>query len=186
MIKLPLQILTLLAFVFLAGCATVSASKLGISKADWDQYSPEKQEQLISAYETAQASKKAIRAQPGSGVLSVKIDGGQASLPPYTGLTAYEPLLFTVKQGDCQRNIPVEGVDAKSKKGKLEVCYKDNILYLDPSPYDPALALGSLQFPYMPVWKRGFTYSNMTSTGLLKLTGAQIYLREVVPADDSN
>jgi len=174
----------LLIFAFLTGCATVYPNRLGISQADWDQYSPAKQEQLMSAYEQAQERKKSVHVQAGSGVLSVKVEGGKALLPPYTNLVAYQTVAFTIKQGDCRRKIPVIESDG-GEKGKLEVCYKDDTLYLDPSPYDSALSLGSLQFPYMPVWKRGFTYPNVTSTGLLKLTNAQIYLRELVPADDN-
>lgn len=172
-----------IAALFLTGCATVSPTKLGISQDEWDQYSAEKQEQLLADYKEAQANKKAMHAKAGTGVLSVKITGGKALLPPYTTLTAYEPVSFTVRQGDCREKIPVIGADADTQKGKLEVCYKDDILYLDPSPYDPALSVGALQFPYMPVWKRGFTYPDVTSQGLLKLTHVQISLHELVPAD---
>ena len=103
-------------------------------------------------------------------------------MPPYTSPSRYQPVVFQIRQGDCHRKIPVEQADANGQTGKLEVCYKDDILYLDPSSYDPNLSLGSLQLAYMPIWKRGFTYPSVTSTGLLKLTNVHIYLHQIVPS----
>lgn len=174
----------LLIVVFLAGCAIGYPAKLGISQSDWSQYSPEKKDQLMSSYEEAQTRKKSEHIRAGSGLLFVNIHDGKVLLPPYTTLVTYEPVAFRIKQGDCGKKIPVTGNEG-GKKGKLEVCYKDDTLYLDPSPYDPALALGSLQLLYMPVWKRGFTYPNVTSTGLLKLTHTQIYVHELQPGNDN-
>jgi hypothetical protein len=173
-----------LSLFLLAGCATVSPAKLGISQADWEEYSPTKQEELISAYEKTQATKRKTRAQLGSGILAVKIEGGTVLLPPYTAPTAYESMQFTMREGDCHIKIPVVPTDS-DKKGKLEACYKDNTLYLDPSPYEPDLSLGSLQFPYMPIWKRGFTYPNVSSNGLLKLKSAQISLHALIPSNEN-
>jgi hypothetical protein len=174
--------------LFLSGCTAVSPSKLGISQADWEEYSPTKQEQLISAYEETQANKgvaqktqKSKRNQASESLLLVKIAGGKVLFPPYKALASYMPIDFTVRQGDCRKKIPVTPTDTDKKEGKLAVCYQDDILYLDPSPYEPALAIGSLKFPYMPVWQRGFTYPNVTSTGLLKLTDVHITLHELSP-----
>lgn len=176
----------LFILLFLSGCATVSPNRLGISQSDWDQYSPAKKDQLILAYDQTQSHKKTVHVKAGKGVLSVRIEGGEALLPPYTNLVRYEPVAFTVRQGDCHKKINVQKVDAveDEEPGKLEFCYKDDTLYLDPSPYNPSLSLGSLQFPFMPIWKRGFTYPDVTSTGLLKLTRVHIYLHQVVPSDD--
>jgi hypothetical protein len=174
----------LIIVLFLTGCAAVGPTRLGIPQADWEQYSPAKKAQLLASYEDTQHRKKAMPIQSGNGVLTVNIAGGKALLPPYTHLITYEPVDFTVKQGDCHKKISITTTDANSQKGKLEVCYTNNTLYLDPSPYDPALSLGSLQFPYMPVWKRGFTYPHVSSTGLLKLNNVAISLKQVVAADE--
>lgn len=174
----------LLIWVFLTGCSTVSPNRLGISESDWEQYSPAKKDQLILAYEQTQQHKKTVHASAGSGVLFVRIQDGEALLPPYMSLTAYTPVTFKVRQGDCHKKIAIHPDNTDAEAGKLEVCYKDDTLYLDPSPYDPNLSLGALRFPYMPIWKRGFTYPSVTSTGLLKLTGVHIYLHQVVPSDD--
>lgn len=173
----------LLIFIFLSGCANVSPNKLGISQSDWDEYSPAKKDQLVSAYEQTQKRKRTADVSSGSGVLSVHIEGGKALLPPYTNLTAYQPTTFTVKQGNCEKKIPIMPVEGSDQPGHLEVCYKSDTLYLDPSPYDPNLFLGSLAFPYMPTWKRGFTYLHVNSAGLLKLTDVNIFLRQLVSAD---
>lgn len=169
--------------LFFAGCMTVSPSKLGISQSDWDTYSDDKKSQLMASYEQTQTAKRRVRAEAGAGVLAVRIKAGTVLLPPYTTPTSYEPIRFTMREGDCHIKIPVTSVDSE-KKGKLEACYKENTLYLDPSPYEPDLSLGSLQFPYMPVWKRGFTYPNVHSTGLLKLTNAEIFLHTLIPSSD--
>lgn len=176
---------TLIILLCLAGCSTVSPRGLGISESDWEQYSPAKKDQLILAYEQTQQNKRAVHARAGNGVLAVRIEGGEAWLPPYNNPSHYRPISFEIRQGDCRRKIPVEQVGAESGSGKLEVCYKDDILYLDPSPYDPNLSLGSLQLSYMPIWKRGFTYPSVTSTGLLKLTNVHIYVHQVTPSNDN-
>lgn len=172
--------------VFLAGCATVSPQTLGIPQSEWDQYSPEKKDQILASYQQAQERKRAVSAKAGKGVLTVNIEGGQVLLPPYTHLTAYQPISFTLKQGDCNKKITVAQADDPEQKGKLSVCYQGDTLYIDPSPYEPNLSLGALQFPYMPIWKRGFTYPNMTSSGLLKLTNVDISLKQVVSAGEDN
>lgn len=175
-----------LAFIGLitTGCTTVSSETLGIPQSEWDQYSPEKQDQLRADYQQAQARRKALSAKAGNGVLTVNIQNGQVLLPPYTQLTAYQPISFSIKQGDCNKKISVVQADNPSQQGKLTVCYADDTLYMDPSPYDPALSRGAVQFPYMPAWKRGFTYPDVTSTGLLKLTNVDVTLKQVVPGDD--
>src|SRR6202011_5975839 len=98
----------------------------------------------------------------------------------------YQPISFNLRQGDCNKKIPVISAIDPDQKGKLAVCYKDDTLYMDPSEYDPMLSLGALQFPYMPAWKRGFTYPNVTSTGLLKLTNVDVVVKQVVSGDDDS
>ena len=71
------QLYTLIILLFLAGCSTVSPRGLGISDSDWEQYSPAKKDQLILAYEQTQQNKRAVHARAGSGVLSVRIEGGE-------------------------------------------------------------------------------------------------------------
>jgi len=174
----------LVILLCLSGCVTVTPHKLGISQEDWDQYSPAKQDQLLSAYEETQQRKKATRIKSGSGVLAVRIEEGKILLPPYTVPVAYQPILFDIKEGQCRKKFSVEPVDESHKAGTLEACYQDDTLYLDPSPYNPQLSLGSLQFPYLPAWKRGFMYPNVSSTGLLQLTDTNIFLQQLVESDN--
>lgn len=166
-------------FLCLSGCMTVTPHKLGISQADWDQYSPSKKDQLSSAYKETQQRKKTIRIKSGSGVLAVHIEGGRILLPPYTVPVAYQPISFDIKEGQCRKKFSVEPVDETHKAGALEACYQNDTLYLDPSPYNPQLSLGSLQFPYLPAWKRGFMYPSVSGAGLLQLTNTNIFLQQL-------
>ncbi len=186
MTRLMKFIYFLLLIFLVSGCATMNTpNKLGIARSDWDEYSPAKKDQLLLAYEQTQERKKNTQIKPGSGVLSVRISDGKMLLPPFSQMTHYQPILFGLKEGECHKKITVKSNDS-SQIGHLEVCYQNNTLYLDPSAYDPQLSLGSLQFPYMSIWNRSFTYPDVTSTGLLKLTGVRVLVHQLVASDNSD
>ncbi len=170
-------VLTLLT----AACATVSPSKLGISQSQWDQYSDTERQQILQGYQQAQRQKVSSSAKSDS-VLQVNIQEGKVTSPPFTDLYVYQPLSFSIQMGDCHKRIPVSLTDSR-KKAALEACYINDTLYLDPSVYEPAKAIGSLQFPYMPMWKRGFTYPDLSSSGRLKLTHANVTVQETNSSD---
>lgn len=167
--------------IILTGCAATN-TRLGIPQDEWNQYSYEQKEALQEAYRQAQQRRKIFAAKPGEGVLQVEVQGGTMLLPPYDRQVAYQPLSFTLKQGRCYQDIDVASQDS-SKTGKLKVCYTNDTLYFDPSPYDETYSAGSLQFPYMAIWRRGFTYNNVSGTGLLKLTNVSVSVQQVVSAN---
>ncbi|HVV69291.1 MAG TPA: hypothetical protein VHE99_09735 [Gammaproteobacteria bacterium] len=164
--------------LFLTGCATVSPNKLGISQSEWDQYSDSQREQLIENYHQAQRS-KISHAKGGSSLLSVNIQDGKALMPPFTQLTAFQPISFNIREGKCNEKLTIVSAENPEQHTKLGICYQGGTLYMDPSPIDPSKADGSLQFPYMPIWSRGFTYPNVTSTGMAKLTNVNITVQEI-------
>lgn len=168
--------LSVLVLILLtAACATVSPNKLGISQSQWDQYSDSQRQQIIEGYQQAQRQKVSSSQRSGS-VLQVTVQGGEVTSPPFTDFYAYQPISFSIQSGQCHQKIPV--VPDQGKKTALEVCYINDTLYLDPSAYEPAKAIGALQFPYMPVWKRSFTYPDLSSTGRLKLTHVNVTVQE--------
>jgi hypothetical protein len=177
-------LIVIFSFLMLAGCATVSPNKLGISQSQWSQYSEQQRQQIIHNYHQAQAVEHQLHAKNNHSVLAVKIQGGQVLMPPYTNLQAYQPVAFDIKAGSCHQKVALLSANGSQQKTNLKACYSGDILFLDPSPYDPNLAKGALQFAYMPLWKRGFTYNNVTSSGFTKLTGGSVFIQEVAAGDD--
>ncbi len=163
--------------IFLVGCSTVSPNKLGISQSEWSQYSEGQREQIIQDYHQTQRA-RTLHAKGGNSVLAVNIQNGSILMPPYTQLASFQPISFNIKEGSCGEKIQVTGTNS-SLRTKLGVCYQGGTLFLDPSPIDPNKADGSLQFQYMPIWTRGFTYPDMTSTGIAKLTNVNVSVQEI-------
>ena len=91
-----------------------------------------------------------------------------------------KPVLFQIREGECHKQIAVMPQADDGKPGKLEVCYQENVLYMDPSPYNPLFAVGSLRFPYMPAWKRTFMYPRVSSDGLVKMKQVNISIKQLV------
>lgn len=166
------------ALISLVGCTSVYPRQLGISQNQWQQYSDVQKEQIIANYAQAKRIQKEQKVEKGDSKLEVKVYGGSVLMPPYTNSKSYQPITFEIKEGDCHLKIPVYAAISKEKT-ILKACYSDAVLYLDPSPYNPNLAKGALQFPYMPVWKRGFTYPPMNSEGLTKLRGGRVSILEI-------
>ena len=171
-------LLIVFSFLLLSACA-VTPNQLGISQSEWNQYSEQQRQQIKHDYHQAQKVKHGMHAKRGNSVLVVRIQGGQVLMPPYTSLQPYQAASFNIKAGECNVKIPLVQLNNSAQKTSLNVCYTNDVLYFDPSPYDPNLAKGALQFAYMPVWKRGFTYSNISSTGFTKLTNATVFVKEL-------
>jgi hypothetical protein len=164
--------------VLLAACATVTPNSLGISQDQWNQYTPEQKREMNKGYREVQKQAKQKQEISSNSTLSVNIYGGQILLPPFTYLKDYQPIAFAIKEGDCNVKLPVIEKNNPQIKTTLKVCYKNNVLFLDPSPYLPSQAQGSIQLHHMPTWTRGFTYPGISSTGLVKLTGVNVFIKE--------
>ncbi len=173
------RLLMLVVPLLLLSACAVSPNQLGISQSEWNQYSEQQRQQIKHNYRQAQEVKHEIHAKNGNSVLAVRVQGGQVLMPPYTSLQPYQAVAFNVKEGECNLKIAMVQPNNPDQKTSLKVCYANGVLYFDPSPYDPNFAKGALQFAYMPVWKRGFTYSNMSSTGFTKLTNATVFVKEI-------
>jgi hypothetical protein len=171
MVRIVLLLLTLL----LTAC--VSPMRMGISEAEWRHFSPEEKEKIKKGYYEVlkgrfHANEKAV--SDGS-TLNVKIAGGQISMPPFNGLCHYAPLEFNILSGDCLK------LDLKELEGNrtipMQACYRNKTLFLDPSRYDPTKRIGSIQLHYSPIWDRGFTYANVSSSGYAHLTNVNVSVK---------
>lgn len=174
-----------LTVVTLAGC--VSPMRLGISEAEWRNYSPDEQQKIKSGYYEmlrSRVSGDEERIEPDGSTLHVKVSDGQVKMPPFTSLLNYNPLEFDIQSGDCQTiEITQQGGD---KKVPMKVCHINKTLYLDPSRYDPSKKLGSIQLHYSPIWDRGFTYQNVSSSGYVHLTNVNVAVRKYENNERSN
>jgi hypothetical protein len=170
------KIVLLVLALVLTGCASVSSYDLGISQEQWAQYTDNKHEQILKNYQFVQERRSSVQGNQTidrTTRLEVEISGGKVMLPPYTILQTYEPIKFTIYSGDCTKVVPVYNAD-NLQASELGVCFKDHVLYLDPSRYDLTKLFGSIQLAYLPLWKRGFTYPDVASSGYLRLTDANI------------
>lgn len=178
--------LSFLVFSALTACQMVKPNTLGISNAQWQTYSEPEKKKIIDGYHQAQKvkkNKKSNHCASDKSVLQVSIEGGKVIMPPYTQSKSYQPVNFSIKSGDCNMKVNIQQVGNPKQKVPLEVCYRNSILYLDPSSYDPELALGSLQFAYLPLWKRGFVYPDVNSKGLVKFQHANISIKTLATDD---
>jgi hypothetical protein len=64
--------------------------------------------------------------------------------------------------------------ESASGKVNLRACFKRNILFLDPSRFDLTKKEGSVRLYQSPLWRDGFTYKNIDSSGYVKLTDVNI------------
>lgn len=170
--------LIIMSTALLAACATVTPDSLGISQTQWSQYSPEQKKEMGQGYREVQKQAKRKQEQSSNSTLSVTIYGGRALLPPFTDLQDYQPIAFTINAGDCNIKVPVVEKSNPQIKTTLKACYINDVLFMDPSPYLPSQAQGSIQLHHMPIWSRGFTYPGISSTGLVKLTNVNVSIKE--------
>lgn len=173
----------LFATLLMTGCVTVQPSDLGISPQVWNQYTKEQRDEMASNYHEIELGRvenglKGTLGGDKNSILNVQIHSGKAMMPPFTQLQYYQPLSFSIHQGECYKRIPVYQSNDPKKQVILAACYRDDILYLDPSRYDKSKRYGSLEFTAMPLWRRGFTYPNVSSSGLVRFTHVNITITE--------
>jgi hypothetical protein len=158
--------------------ACVSPVGLGISEEQWRSYTPEQKEKIKSGY--YEILKKRFHSEPkvasDNTYLHVAIFGGKVVMPPFSSMSDYLPVEFNVSSGECTTvKIKEAGSD---KMMAMKACYQNNTLFLDPSRYDPSKRVGSIQLYYSPIWDRGFSYQNVSSSGYVHLTGVNVLIQK--------
>lgn len=167
------RILLLLITLFLVACVT--PARLGISEAEWSNYTPEERAKIKQGYQETKRSKIVEKITPDGSVVKLQISGGQMNMPPFSGALDYSPFDVHVASGDC------ETVKVKERNGdktvNVQICYYNKTVYVDPSRYDPSKSVGSIQLHYSPIWDRGFTYQHVSSSGYAHLNNVNIVVR---------
>lgn len=160
----------------MAGCA-VTPEDLGISQQQWAKYSENEQQRILAEHKSVSAAKrKAPRAEAGDNWLQVSIKDGLVKMPPFTRRYKYIPVTFRIKLGTCQKILLHTYNGAHSVK--LDCCYKDNVLLLDPSRYKIDKWDGSIRLYYSPLWKNGFIYKKINSDGYVYLYDVTIKIKQ--------
>jgi hypothetical protein len=162
----------LLTFSLLSGC--VSPMSLGISEAEWRNYSPEEQQKIKSGYYEILKTRFSPREKgvADGTYLHVAVSGGKVYMPPFASMYDYVPIEFEIASGDC-KTLQIKGQNG-DQKVPMKVCYQNQTLYLDPSSYDMTKRIGSIQLHYSPIWDRGFIYHKVSSSGYVHLTRVDV------------
>ena|SRR3990167_1393023 len=166
------QILVLFIVLLLTGCAA-GPNQLGISTSAWQSMSKTEQKKMRADYhQVKQRLREAIKTVYQGPEINVNISEGTVMMPPFVKSFPYQPVTFRIKPGQC-RIITFSNLNDTNAVG-LRVCYNGLILSLDPSQHDISKAQGSLHLYYNPIWKRGFTYRDLSSSGYVRLNYVNI------------
>lgn len=175
-----LNLIILLVTLFTLTACVVSPQRLGFSKAEWESMDKDKQTEIIRNYKQLHSDKKLSFVESGEAgknnksmsAITVSILGGKVMMPPFTDAYAFDPVSFRIQQGSCQQ-VLLKEIGGKHKV-EMEVCFKEGILLLDPSHYDSAKVDSSAQLYRSPLWRGGFSYSHINSSGYARLQDVTI------------
>lgn len=156
-----------------AGCATTPLD-LGISERQWEEFSPEKQQQLLNNYEQIE-SESSSKSNDNEPYLAVSIHGGEVMMPPFITWTRYREAKIVLAKETCEDS-KLESSDTQNHI-MLKVCYYGKVLALDPTKYDLATSKGTVSFTWSPLWRRGFAYKNIDTDGYARLKNATIEVK---------
>ncbi len=174
-----LPMVGVISAVMLTGC--VSRNDMGMSQQQWSHLSPQQQKAYRKQYRQIERFQRHRQYQPGPTKVSVKLSGGTAKMPPDFGSNRFYTAKFFLRDGQC-RQVPLIAVQ-KATQANLTVCFNAQVLSLDPSRYKVADQEGTLFFNYNPVWRHGFTYYGVNSTGYVSLDDVNISVRAVAPRE---
>jgi hypothetical protein len=170
------KILLFSCITTLVGCS-ISPEQLGISKKHWEQYDKQEQERIISGHKyISQTIKKNIFTAPGNSCLKITIKDGHAIMPPFTDSYDFIPTTFNIREGTC-KNTTLFAVGT-NKHLTLCACYSNNILLLDPSPYEINKRYGTVSIHDSLLWNDGFNYTNINTSGYARLQHATIFIKK--------
>lgn len=155
---------------------------LGIPDADWNGYTEARRKQLLVDYQQMTAKIDPYFQSPAQNKkrLKIQIRDGKALMLPFSGWRDYQPMEFVVAENQCDTAPLLPLILTKEKEAKdsaLVVCYKGNMLLIDPSRYDFTKQFGSISITSSPLWQQGFIYRNISSNGYAKLQNATISIK---------
>jgi hypothetical protein len=177
------KILLLLCAATISSCS-ISSEQLGISKKRWKQYDKQEQERIVSGHRyISQTIKKNVFAAPGNSCLKITIKDGRAIMPPFTDSYAFSPITFKIQERAC-KNTTLYAVNI-NKHTSILACYSNDILLLDPSPYEINKRYGTASIHHSLLWNDGFNYTNINTSGFTRLQHATIFIQKQSIKDNS-
>lgn len=174
--------------MLLSGCTSMRPAQLGYKQAEWDQMSLGERYQVH--YQAASLSQqhdeywKKLRNQSSANKkppVVVTLGPGQAFLSPAEQWLPFLPLTITLYDGQC-KSVTLHGQAQATEVAVTEVCYAGDVIGLDPSKRDKAMANASVWIYRSPLWfYEGFNYHPIRSTGQVQLRDASIKVVTVDP-----
>ncbi len=178
-------LLVLPVLVLLTACS-VGPNRLGVSAQQWQAMDDAQRAQMITGYQKIKWSSWKQRQTVFCGPdILVSLGKGTALMPPFTQSYAFQRVSFQMNPGRC-RTVELNSVDT-SNEVDLKACYNGLTLLLDPSRYDALKSTGSLRLDYNPLWKRGFTYAGVSSSGYVQLNKVNVTIKaiaDLAPVED--
>jgi len=167
-----------------SGCGTVSAEddeaykSMGIKRSEWVAMSKDHRQELIYQYSSNQA--KWRRLQSGARAqgqrLFLHIEQGEAHFGPERRRDKIRtPVEFSMPAESC-RQIKLQAKN-QDDATKLQVCYSNGMLYIDPSPIDKKYAAGSVKIPINHILEKGLRFCELSSNGSVSLRNTCLTLR---------
>lgn len=167
------------AAVLLTGC--VSHTQMGINKNEWHLLNEHQKENYRAHYRQIERFQRHRQYQPGASRIAVTISGGTVKMPPTFGSYKFYTTKFHLRDGQCQE-VPLIAVE-NATQANVTACYTRQVLSIDPSRYKVADREGTLFLNYNPVWRHGFTYYGVNSTGYASLDDVNITVFAVAPKE---
>lgn len=182
------QVFFIFGTLLLDGC-TIAPQWLGMSSQQWKVMNKVERQQLHITYRDIQrrqrSPSKIIYNGPN---IQVTINRSTAIIPPFLKAYPFKSVKFKMYVGKC-RYICLTSLEGTHSVA-FRACYDGLTFKLDPNRYDTIKSNGAaLLLTYNPLWKRGFTYSSLSSTSCVCLNNVTITIHTIsqsVPARHVN
>lgn len=175
-----LPLLLLFSFGLMLSACSVE-TLYGINTQEWNKMSEKQKKKVQDGYAKVQNTllhEDRYKSNYETPVLNVVVYGGWIMMPPFDKHYRYEKVNISLAEGQCTKTtVRQEGGE---KVLPLKICYTDEFLQIDPSPYDPDKMHGSIVMHASPLWLRGYTYKHINSTGYAKLKNAHVRVQALL------
>lgn len=171
-----ITLLFTLSPLLFVGCVSQSR-QLGISDQEWQSMSPNLHNYLTESAQKIKQQNALPTVVYAGPILNISLSGGKALMPPFVEFYAFRATRWTMQPGQCSA-VRLNGVDGQHYT-LLRACYNGVTLTIDPSRYDLDKSQGSVRFDYNSLWKRGFTYSHVVTSGYVWLQNSNLSIKTV-------
>lgn len=172
-------LLPLMGAILLSGCN--AEHNYGIANDRWAALSPQQRSQVEQQYTQTQNAlaeeQRNTIVNPNAHEIRVAVYGGRALMPPFHWYQPYDTEVVDIKEGTCE-TCTLHRPDGE-KAVDLTLCYRDHELEIDPSKFVFDKRHGTLAFHESPIWKKGFTYTQVKTSGYARLKNAHIYVKQL-------